>query len=77
MTVKRERLELANCLWDTLTAVKKYRLSRKSSILEASCAAEIEAAVEAARNQLKDELTKQIIPNMLAYNMVEKPSEYK
>ena len=67
-----ERKVLARCLTDTLEFVKKYHLGNwLDGFLDASCAPEIESVVSAARNQLKEPLNKQVVPNMLAYGMFE------
>lgn len=71
-----ERNELAKCFSDTLTVIDKHRLvGWLYPLLDAVCAAEMERVKTAARNQLKDELMKAIVPGQLVYGMVQAASE--
>lgn len=74
-----ERLELANCMSDTLTVIEKYGLGRQLfslwDIFDASCAIEIERVKSAAENQLKDDFEKKLMPGQLILAMVTAAAE--
>jgi hypothetical protein len=72
-----ERYELAKCFSDAMTVIEKYRLTwmQVSTLLLTTCAAKIERAESAAKDQLKDNSMKEILAEMMIFMMVDKATE--
>lgn len=75
-----ERNDLAGCMSDSLTVIEKYQLGSGLfnlwNLFEATCGMEIERVKSAAKNQLKDDLYKKLLPGQLILGMVQNASEF-
>lgn len=74
-----QRVRLAGCMSDSLAVIEKHKLGFALfdlwGLFDAACGMEIEEVEAAARNQLKDDLYKKVVPGQLILGMVENARE--